>query len=260
MRKARAEDAAQRAKTLREALDLWRGSPLADFAYERFALGEIRRLTELRLDVIEERIGAELELGAGGELVSELEKLVADQPLRERMRGQLMLALYRAGRQVEALQSYHDARRALVDELGVEPGPALQQLYRSILRQEGALERATPAEPVDDHIGDVAKALLAGRLVVVLGPAAYRGGQSDEEPMPGPDEVVAHLARVFDCPRDHARDLAHVAEWVTVAKGAGPLYDELHALFDRARPDRSTGPWPSSPEWSAPSKRRRSSS
>ncbi len=236
VRKARAEDAAQRAKTLREALDLWRGSPLADFAYERFALGEIRRLTELRLDVIEERIGAELELGAGGELVSELEKLVADQPLRERMRGQLMLALYRAGRQVEALQSYHDARRALVDELGVEPGPALQQLYRSILRQEGALERATPAEPVDDHVGDVAKALLAGRLVVVLGPAAYRGGESDEEPMPGPDEVVAHLARVFDCPRDHARDLAHVAEWVTVAKGAGPLYDELHALFNLGAP------------------------
>jgi DNA-binding SARP family transcriptional activator len=107
VRKARAEDAAGRAATLREALDLWRGSPLADFAYEQFALGEIRRLTELRLDVIEERIDAELDLGAGGELVAELEGLVTGQPLRERLRGQLMLALYRAGRQAEALQSYH---------------------------------------------------------------------------------------------------------------------------------------------------------
>jgi DNA-binding SARP family transcriptional activator len=236
VRKARAEDAAHRADTLREALDLWRGSPLADFSYEGFALGEIRRLTELRLDVIEERIDAELELGAGGELVAELERVVADQPLRERLRGQLMLALYRAGRQAEALQSYHDARHALVEELGVEPGPALQHLYRSILRQEGALERAKPAEPVTDHVGDVARALLAGRLVVVLGPAASRGGESGEEPVPGPDEVVAHLARVFDCPRERARDLAHVAEWVAVAKGAGPLYDELHALFHRGTP------------------------
>ena len=237
VRKARAEDAARRAKTFRQALDLWRGSPLADFSYERFAQGEIRRLTELRLDVIEERIDAELELGTGGELVAELEELVAGQPLRERMRGQQMLALYRAGRQVEALQSYHDARHSLVEELGVEPGPALQQLYRSILRQEGALEHARPAERVDDHVGDVAKALLAGRLVVVLGPAAHRGRESDDEPVPRPpDEVVAHLARVFDCPRDHARDLAHVAEWVALAKGAGPLYDELHALFDRGAP------------------------
>jgi DNA-binding SARP family transcriptional activator len=236
VRKARAEDAAGRAATLREALDLWRGSPLADFAYEQFALGEIRRLTELRLDVIEERIDAELDLGAGGELVAELEGLVTGQPLRERLRGQLMLALYRAGRQAEALQSYHDARHALVEELGVEPGPALQQLYRSILRQEGALERAKAAEPVDDHIGDVARALLAGRLVLVLGPAANRGGESGKEPVPGPEEVVAHLARVFDCPRVHARDLAHVAEWVAVAKGAGPLYDELHALFHRGAP------------------------
>jgi DNA-binding SARP family transcriptional activator len=236
VRTARTQDAAARVKALREALDLWRGPPLADFAFEGFAAGEIRRLTELRVDVIEGRIEAELELGAGGELVAELEALVAEHPLRERLRGQLMLALYRAGRQAEALQSYHDARHVLVEELGVEPAPALQQLYRSILRQEGTLEHARPVEPVDDHVGDVAKALLAGRLVVVLGPGANQGVEPGEEPLPGPAEVVAHLARVFECPKEHARDLAHVAEWVAVAKGAGPLYDELHALFGRDCP------------------------
>jgi DNA-binding SARP family transcriptional activator len=239
VRTARTQDAASRVEMLRQALDLWRGSPLADFAFEQFAVGEIRRLTELRLDVIEERIDAELELGGGSALVSELERLVADQPLRERLRGQLMLALYRAGRQAEALQSYHDARHALVEELGVEPSPALQQLYRSILRQEGTLERRRPSEPVDDHIGDVVKALCAGRLVVVLGPAANRGEDPGEEALPGPAEVVAHLARVFECPYEHARDLAYVAEWVAVAKGAGPLYDELHTLYNR---DCSSGP------------------
>jgi hypothetical protein len=238
VRVARAQDAVRRVETLREALELWRGSALADFAFERFALGEIRRLTELRLDVIEERIAAELELGRGSELVAELEALVAEQPLRERLRGHLMLALYRSGRQAEALRSYHDARHELVEELGVEPGPALQQLYRSILRQEGTLVSVGPTEPADDHVGDVAKAFLAGRLVVVLGPGANGGEQPDEEPLL-PADVGAHLARVFECPDGHARDLAHVAEWVAVAKGAGPLYDELHALFDR---DCAPGP------------------
>jgi hypothetical protein len=189
--------------------------------------------------VIEERVDAELESGAGVELVAELERLVADQPLRERLRGQLMLALYRAGRQAEALQSYHDARHVLVEELGVEPRPALQQLYRSILRQEGALEQALPTDTAEDHIGDVAKALLAGRIILVLGPGAGHREGSGDGGLPSPAEVVAHLARVFECPGERARDLAHVAEWVAVAKGAGPLYDELHALFDR---DAEPGP------------------
>jgi DNA-binding SARP family transcriptional activator len=227
-REARTENPARRAQLLREALQLWRGPPLADFAYERFAEAESRRLEELRLDSLEERIDAELELGQGGGLVAELEALVRSNPLRERLRGQLMLALYRAGRQAEALQAYHDARRVLVDELGIEPGPALQDLYRSILRQEGTLAKAPPVARSDDHFGDVAKALLGGRLVVMLG-----AGANDPDQLPSPSEITSHLARVFDCPDEHARDLAHVAQYVAVAKGAGPLYDELHALFDR---------------------------
>jgi DNA-binding SARP family transcriptional activator len=119
---------AQAATALREALALWRGAPLADFTYQPFARTEIARLDELRLTALEERIDADLALGHGSELVGELEALVAEHPYRERFRGQLMLALYRAGRQADALALYHETRKLLVDELGIEPGPALQRL------------------------------------------------------------------------------------------------------------------------------------
>src|SRR5829696_3233506 len=126
--------------TLREALALWRGPPLAEFAHDSFAQVEIARLDELRLSALEERIEADLAAGRSAELVAEVDALVAAHPLRERLRGQLMLALYRSGRQSEALQVYQEARRLLVDELGVEPSPALQRLERSILLQEVSLE------------------------------------------------------------------------------------------------------------------------
>src|SRR5262249_2927464 len=103
------------AESLREALSLWRGPPLADFAYDRFARSEIARLEELRLAALEERCGADLELGRHAELVGELTALVESHPFRERLRLLLMLALYRSGRQAEALDAYHDARRALVE-------------------------------------------------------------------------------------------------------------------------------------------------
>lgn len=233
VREARGQTAERRVAILRDALALWRGPPLADFTFESFAQTEIRRLEELKLDALEERIQAELELGLGGELVAELESLVAQHPLREQLRGHLMLALYRAGRQAEALQAYHDARRVLVDEMGIEPGPGLQQLYRSILRQEGGLARAPSPGPAEDHAGDVARALVQGRLVVVLGPDVSREETGEPTSLPGPAELAAHLARVFECPGEHARDLAHVAEYVALSNGAGPLYDELHALLDR---------------------------
>jgi DNA-binding SARP family transcriptional activator len=139
---------------LRDALALWRGDALADFIYEPFAQSEIARLEELRTVALEERLEADLALGRHAAIVGELEALVREHPLRERLRGQLMLALYRDGRQAEALEVYRDARRALTEELGIEPGPELQRLEGAILRQEAELELpveavAEPAAPVE---------------------------------------------------------------------------------------------------------------
>ena len=133
-------DAEQGEAMLSEALTLWRGSPLADFAYEDFAQSPIARLEELRLAAQEDLNEARLALGRHAELAGVLEELVAAHPARERLRGQLMLALYRSGRQAEALAVYQETRRALVDELGIEPTPALQGLERRILTQDSTLE------------------------------------------------------------------------------------------------------------------------
>jgi DNA-binding SARP family transcriptional activator len=129
-----------------EALALWRGSPLADFAYERFAQLEIGRLEELRLAALEEWVESELAVGRHAELVGELETLVAEHPLREGLRGQLMLALYRSGRQAEALEAYQHARRELVEELGIDPGRALRELHQAILNQDPALDYVAEEE------------------------------------------------------------------------------------------------------------------
>jgi predicted ATPase len=119
---------------------LWRGPALAEFASESFAIPEISRLEELRLTALEERIDADLKLGRHGELVAELRGLVAEHPLRERLCGQLMLALYRSGVQAEASDVFLRARTRLVDERGMEPGPALQRLFQDILGQASHLE------------------------------------------------------------------------------------------------------------------------
>jgi len=136
-----AGDASER---LRDALSLWRGPPLAEFAYESFAQPAIARLEEIRLAAVELRIDADLALGRHDELVGELEELVAEHPLRERLQSYLMTALYRSGRQAEALDAYQDARRALVDGLGIEPSSALQELERAILRHDPQLELSQP--------------------------------------------------------------------------------------------------------------------
>ena len=128
------------AAKFRAALALWRGPPLADFSYQGFAQAEIVRLEELRLSVVEERVGADLALGRQADLVGELEALVSAHPLRERLRGLLMLALYRSGRQAEALQVYQQTREVLVEELGLEPSRELQELEQAILRQDSSLE------------------------------------------------------------------------------------------------------------------------
>jgi DNA-binding SARP family transcriptional activator len=151
-RGALAGDAAGEAATvLRQALALWRGPALAEFAFEPFARDEIARLDELRLSTLEDRVDADLCLGRHEEVVAELQALVARHPLRERLVGQLMIALYRGGRQAEALQAYQTARGVLGAELGLEPGRGLQDLEQAILRQDPELEvrgpAAVPAEP-----------------------------------------------------------------------------------------------------------------
>jgi DNA-binding SARP family transcriptional activator len=163
--------ASARAAKLREALALWRGPALADLAFEPFAELEVGRLEELRASAGEELAEAELSLGRHADVVPELEALVAAHPLRERLRAQLMLALYRSGRQAEALDAYRDARRALRDGLGLEPSPALRELERAILRQDPRLaRRAVSAE-------DPA-AVERRRVVTVV--AAVAGGEDPE--------------------------------------------------------------------------------
>jgi len=140
-RRALAAGDAQRAsESLRAGLALWRGSPLADFAYEAFAQAPIAELEELRLGVVEDRFEADLALGQQEQLVGELAALVKKNPLRERLRTELMLALYRCGRQAEALDVYQEYRRGLAEELGLDPSPRLQQLQNAILARDPSLE------------------------------------------------------------------------------------------------------------------------
>jgi class 3 adenylate cyclase len=132
---------------VREGLALWRGPALTDLAFEPFAQAEIARLEELRTGAREDLFDAELQLGRHGRLVAELEAFVAEHPLRERPRGQLMLALYRSGRQAEALEAYRQARETLVEELGIDPSSELQQLEQAILRHDPAVDLDPPAAP-----------------------------------------------------------------------------------------------------------------
>jgi DNA-binding SARP family transcriptional activator len=213
---ARLAEPGERGALLRRALDLWRGPPLADLAFEPFAQAEVHRLDELRLGAFEECVDAELGRGAHAALVPELTAAVSEHPLRERLRGQLMLALYHSGRQAEALDAYQSARRALVDELGIDPGPQLQELHAQILRQEVQLPRAAVATG-EDHFAEVVDALFAGRLVAVLGTDV--------------GALAARLAHRFDYPQDEATDLTRVAQYVALTKGSGPLYDELHEML-----------------------------
>jgi predicted ATPase/DNA-binding SARP family transcriptional activator len=132
---------------LEQALAVWRGTPLAEFAYEPFAQAEIARLEELRLTCLEQRIEGDLTDGRHAALVGELEALVREHPLRERLRAQLMLALYRSGRQAEALDAYQAGRTLLSDELGLEPGADLKELQRAILEHDPGLAPPQPSAP-----------------------------------------------------------------------------------------------------------------
>ena len=147
---------------LEGALSLWRGEPLGDLAYEPFAQLEIARLRDMRVVVREQLIDAKLALGGHSDVVGELEALIGENPLRERLRGQLMLALSRCERQADALQAYQDARRRLVEELGIEPGQRLRDLERAILAQDPALQLA-PLEAAEPPPVLEASTQLVGR-------------------------------------------------------------------------------------------------
>src|SRR6266511_5937225 len=134
---------------IRRALGLWRGQAYGEFAYEEFARAEAERVEELRVVALEERLEAELALGRHAELLPELQSLARAQPLRERLKAQAMLALYRCGRQTEALELYADARARLREELGLEPGSELREMQRRILQHDPTLAVApSPAEPL----------------------------------------------------------------------------------------------------------------
>src|SRR5436190_2208712 len=180
-----AEDAELAARLLSEAEALWRGPALVDVVYAEFAAHEAARLEELRLSTFEDLADAELALGRHEQLISRLQAFVAAQPLRERARAQLMLALYRDGRQSDALAEYRAARETLVEEIGIEPGPALQALERAILVQDESLAAAggaarrvdLPAAPTpllgrERELAEAADLLRSGhaRLLTLTGP------------------------------------------------------------------------------------------
>jgi DNA-binding SARP family transcriptional activator len=208
----------QKASKLRKALALWRGSPLADLAFESFAQSEIGRLEALRLAILEERVEADLEAGRHTELIGELESLVTENAFSERLRGHLMLALYRSGRQAEALQVYHDARRVLIEELGIEPSPSLQQLHGAILRQDASLNLSRTVAVQQHPFEEIVATILDGRVIPVVGADV--------------GEMTARLAERFGYPSNDDAALPRVAQYAAMLKGSGPLYDELHAYFD----------------------------
>jgi DNA-binding SARP family transcriptional activator/tetratricopeptide (TPR) repeat protein len=173
-----------------EALSLFRGRPLADFAYEPFAQAEIARLDELRFACLEERIEDDLARGRHGALVGELEALVREHPLRERLRGQLMLALYRSGRQAEALEAYQAGRRHLSEELGLEPGERLKELQRAILSHDPSLDVAAQppsaeksALPLETppRLATTATREVRKSVTVLFGDVTPSGGELDPE-------------------------------------------------------------------------------
>lgn len=230
---AREQSAADAATTLRGALALWRGAPLADVADEAFAQREIARLEELRIAAVEGRIDADLALGRHGRLAAELEALVRQHPYRERLRGQLMLALYRAGRQADALAAYRDTRSTLTDELGLEPGVELRELEQRILSQDSTLnvaaETRRPDTPPRRRRWMVALAVGLGSLAAAagIGTALMRGDATS------PVVVAANSVAVIDATSNRVIKAIPVGERPSKIATSG---DDVWVLH----PDRST--------------------
>ncbi len=231
--KADASPPREAAEKLREALALRRGRPFADFAYDEFARPETMRLEELELAALEARIEADLQLGRHAALAGELDSLVSAHPLRERLRGQQMLALYRSGRQADALAAYRNARETLVEELGLEPSEELQQLQKRILAHDPRLlvprpeapgdgaslgERTTPKLLLRPRVLGPLGALLLIAAVVAIVEATTRGSSS-------PVVVRANSVAVID-PSDGrvVSDVAVGTRPVAVAVGDGAVW------------------------------------
>jgi DNA-binding SARP family transcriptional activator/ABC-type transport system substrate-binding protein len=238
-----ASEPARGLEALRSALALWRGPPLADFTYDSFALPEIARLEELRLTAVEERVDAELALGRHAALVGELERLTAENPLRERLRGQLMLALHRSGRQAEALEQYERGRRALADELGLSPGEILSRLHQAILRRDPALgpphERAHALVPaaVARHGRPIA---LVGVLLLVaaaLAAIVLRPWSGEEQSI----TLTGGSLAAIDVAHDRVDAQVHVGEAPSaIGYGRGSLWVSSTADGTLSRIDAKT--------------------
>jgi YVTN family beta-propeller protein len=238
-------DADRAARDFRDVLALWRGPALADLRFEPFALAEAARLEELRRQALESRIEAELALGAGSEVVPELEALVREHPFRERLLGSLMLALYRAGRHADALAAYQAGRRRLVQELGLEPGPELGELQRKILAHDPELapphgtDTRAPPHRVPRRFATVAAGLAAAATVAIG--IAIGGGSSKPSAHPsGESRLVAlnalggvsHTVALADAPA--AAVAANGSLWLA-SPGTGVVTrvaDSTHTIVD----------------------------
>jgi DNA-binding SARP family transcriptional activator len=235
------------AALLHAALSLWRGEPLADFTFEPFAQSEITRLTELRLTALEDRIEAELALGRHAALCGEVAQLVAEHPLRERLSGQLMIALYRCGRQAEALRAYDGLRETLVGQLGIDPSPALGRLQAAILRQDRELDWPGAAKgpappPVPMPLAAVEDLPVERSLEAILGSArsAIRrcGWQeavdlfaaADERGGLGGEDLDALAEAAFWLGRPHESHLARQRAHATLLAAGRPRRAAMAAI------------------------------
>jgi peptide/nickel transport system substrate-binding protein len=246
-RRALEHDMPERAAILlREALGLWRGCALADVEYEPFAQAEAERLEGLRVAAVEDEIDAELALGRHAAVVPRLQSLVAEQPLREQLRAQLMLGLYRCGRQADALQAYREARAYLLEELGLEPGPMLRKLEHDILAHDPTLqpkEQATPAPPLRRRriraraaAGFAAGVIAAAGLAVGITLATRTSGSSPV--VLGAGSRLTALA-LDSAKREFASTLPAQPEAVAAADGSLWLADPRDQALLRA--DATTG-------------------
>jgi len=226
----------------RDALAVWRGPALADLLYEPFAGREAERLEERRLSVLEDLVDANLAAGGGRELVTELEALVHDHPYRERLLGQLILALYRSGQQARALDAYRSAKRRLAEELGLEPGPRLQELEQAILEHAPALgaTASEPHPPVRRRRAPLVGVLVAAAVAVgaAIGIVLGVEGTSASKLRPGANQLLGFTLN--SAAPDDAVLLDHAPAAIAAGEGSLWLADPAAGAVCRVDPDRGT--------------------